>query len=346
MTVEERAFDGGSRPEFWLSHVRAGVILTELACTLVLVYVLAEPGLEHRRTLLVLLGLVMASTGAILLLPLREVVAHPRASWFFYSWSAAAASLATAGALLSGGARSPLISLYFIMLVYAATAYPPQALARVAFLVVGLYLALALRDATDLGSSALVAGSLALTAWMSSIASRNQWHQLQEQTALARVDGLTGCLNHRAFREVLDAEVERAHRLGHPLSVLLIDLDEFKQVNDEEGHLAGDARLRRTGVLLRNAVRRIDSVGRIGGDEFAVLLIESDLAQAMHVGERVCEGARAVAGDARSSVSVGVALLSDDDTATTFLREADAALYDAKRAGRDQVRCRTCGDLA
>ncbi|MGY6501164.1 MAG: diguanylate cyclase [Acidimicrobiales bacterium] len=336
--MQERAFDGDARPEFWLSHVRAGVVLTVLACALGLVYVMVDPSIERRVLLAALLVGAASATVGLLALPLRSILAHRRVAWFFYAWSGGAAAFTTVGCLYTGNSLSPFIALYFLMLVYAATAYPPHALVRVAGVIVGLYLVLAVLDGSNVGANVLLAGALALTAWMASIASRNQWTQLQEQMALARVDGLTGCLNHRAFREVLEAEVDRSRRLGHPVSLLMVDLDEFKQVNDTHGHVAGDELLAETGTALRSLVRSIDTVGRIGGDEFAVILVETDVADAMKVGERICDQVRGSGTGA--TVSVGVASAEHDDTAISFLREADAALYDAKRAGRDRVRGR------
>jgi diguanylate cyclase (GGDEF)-like protein len=336
--MEQRGFDGASRPEFWLAHVRAGVLLTEIGCSLVLLYILTEPGLEHTAVLLGLVAALMAGTGAILLLPLRTIISHPRSAYFFYAWSTTAVTITSLGALLSGGSRSPIVAFYFLIMVYAATAYPPYAQHRIAVGMVGVYALMAARDPVELGASAVVAGALALTAWMSSIAARNQWGQLQEQMRLARVDGLTGCLNQRAFREVLDAEVERARRFDHPLSLVLVDLDDFKQVNDEVGHLAGDATLASTGEMLRGAVRGIDVVGRIGGDEFALLLIETHLDRAVEAAERVRRWVRTSIAPDSTTVSIGVAQLASGGSATSLLHDADAALYAAKRAGRDQVR--------
>lgn len=336
--MNQQGFDGRARPEFWLEHVRAGVVASEVAGLLVVVYVVVDPTVTNRPALLALAGGLMAGTAVILLLPMRRILAHPAVGWFFYAWSGTAWAVITAGAVLSGGSQSPIPVFYFLLLVYAATAYPPEALVRISLLTVGAYLAMAMYDTRSFGISAMVAGALALTAWMSSITARIQWTQLQEQTALAREDGLTGCLNQRAFREVLETEVDRAQRFGHPLGLVLVDLDEFKAVNDRRGHLAGDAVLANVGAMLRDMVRSIDAVGRIGGDEFALLLIETGPSQALHVGRRVCERARATAGSTTTTVSVGVASLQRSSSPTMLLADADVALYAAKRAGRDTVR--------
>lgn len=343
--MSERTFDGVARPEYWIAHVRAGVLLTEIAGGLVLVYVALAPDLDGRARLTVaaLAAGAMAATGAILLLPLREILSHRRASLFFYAWSLSAAAVTTVGVLLTGGSQSPLVALYFIILVYAATAYPPKALIRVASLIVGAYVAMALRNPEGVATGILVGGALALSAWMSAVTARNQWRQLEEQTELARIDGLTGCLNQRTFREALDAEVERARRFGHPLAFLLVDLDEFKLVNDNRGHLAGDAVLSTIGSILRESVRRIDVVGRLGGDEFGVALIESGPDRALDVARRIHRRCRNAAGVEGITVSIGVAHLERgaSSSATSLFGAADGALYEAKHAGRDTIRVAT-----
>ena len=334
--MRQQGFDGGARPEFWLAHVRAGIVLTEIGCAIALVYIATEPGLDRTPALVAVVVGLMAGTGSILLMPLRAILAHRRAAWFFYAWSTSATAVVTLGAALTGGSRSPIVAFYFLIMVYAATAYPPYAQHRLAVGMVGAYVLMGISDPIELGASVVVAGALALTAWMSSIAARTQWRQLQEQMDLARVDGLTGALNQRAFREVLDAEVERAHRFGHPLSLVIVDLDDFKAVNDREGHLAGDGVLAATGAVLRRSVRAIDVVGRIGGDEFAVLLIETDLPGALDTAARVRRWTQESAPS--TTLSIDVAELAVGATADALLEDADRALYAAKRAGRDTVR--------
>jgi len=157
---------------------------------------------------------------------------------------------------------------------------------------------------------------------------------------VARTDPLSGLLNRRGFDERLRVEVERAHRTFRPLSLIMLDLDRFKLVNDRHGHEAGDAALEQLGRLLGRAIRLIDSAGRIGGEEFALILPETDAEGACVLGERV----RALveswfAGhDPALTASVGIAsFLHDGETTDELLRAADAALYAAKAAGRNRV---------
>lgn len=334
--MDDRGFDGADRPDFWLAHVRAGVILTVLACSSGVAYVATEPLVEHRAILSALLFAMMGATVGLLLLPLDVIVTSTRAPWFFYGWSAAASVAATAGCYIEGRSRSPFSAFYFLILVYAATAYPPRAVLRVSLGILVLYGGLIVSDPAAPGGNLLVAGCLALTAWMCAVAARNQWDQFRAQAQLAREDELTGCLNQRGFQEAFTSEVERANRLRRPLVLLLVDLDEFKAVNDARGHGMGDAVLRRVGELLRQSTRDVDVVGRIGGDEFAALLVETGGREGLDVADRLCRRARGLAG-AVTTLSIGVAGLVPGDSVGTLLDAADAALYDAKRGGRDRA---------
>ncbi|MBK1693001.1 GGDEF domain-containing protein [Ectothiorhodospira mobilis] len=161
---------------------------------------------------------------------------------------------------------------------------------------------------------------------------------LNEQ--LARTDALTGLANRGYFMERLAAGVAQAHSRGHRLSVVMVDLDHFKEVNDRYGHAAGDAVLVALAGLLREVVRASDLSGRLGGEEFGIFLFDSDGDTALAVAERVRAGLarqRPLEGDYRPSASLGVAELSPGEADGDLMRRADAALYAAKGQGRDRV---------
>ncbi|TMM04345.1 MAG: GGDEF domain-containing protein [Actinobacteria bacterium] len=151
--------------------------------------------------------------------------------------------------------------------------------------------------------------------------------------ALARVDQLTGLGNRRAFDEMAAVEVARSARTGRPLSLVVADLDAFKAINDEHGHLAGDDCLRQVAAVVRSAVRRPDACFRWGGDEFALLLPETDLDAAEAVAERLTaaveETCRAPGG-CSITLGVGVAQHDGDETPEALLARADRALLVAK----------------
>jgi diguanylate cyclase (GGDEF)-like protein len=161
---------------------------------------------------------------------------------------------------------------------------------------------------------------------------------------LAMSDPLTGLANHAALHSALAAEFERARRHGRRLSLAVIDVDRFKEVNDTRGHLAGDGVLVEVGRRLESVARRGDTVGRVGGEEFAWILPETHLRGARAVAERVREaiGGRDFPGVGRVTVSIGVAEVDQAGGAAELYRLADEALYWAKRLGRD--RCHAHGE--
>lgn len=160
---------------------------------------------------------------------------------------------------------------------------------------------------------------------------------------LSITDNLTGLFNSRHFYDELKAEIARSIRYNHLLSLMIVDVDNFKQVNDAYGHLEGDRMLESLAEVIRNCLRRGDSAYRLGGDEFAVLLPETEIGSAQMVGERL----RALFAElqlkssahptARCSLSIGVTRYEPDEEFRDFVRRADGATYQAKRRGRNRV---------
>ncbi len=164
----------------------------------------------------------------------------------------------------------------------------------------------------------------------------------EELHTLSITDGLTGIYNRRHVMEVLANEVARAGRYKHALCVMMIDIDHFKKYNDTSGHQAGDALLTKLGVMFKESLRNVDYAARYGGDEFIVLLPETESTRALEVADRLRERMAAeTAGETDRvpvSLSIGVAAFPEHgETLETIVASADSALYHAKRSGRNRV---------
>ncbi|MBI5195996.1 MAG: diguanylate cyclase [Nitrospirae bacterium] len=162
---------------------------------------------------------------------------------------------------------------------------------------------------------------------------------------LARTDGLTGLNNHRTFHEILDVEIKRAKRYNRPLSLLLIDLDNFKNFNDAYGHQAGDSVLKKVAEILNKNLRSIDSAARYGGEEFTVILPETSLDDAVAIAERIrdetCQYFSTCKDDSSKvsvTVSIGASMFPDDSVDKDgLIKAADDALYMTKKMGKNKV---------
>lgn len=175
------------------------------------------------------------------------------------------------------------------------------------------------------------------------LATAEMRRQKEAAELAARIDPLTGVFNRRAFAEIAEMEVQRALRYGNPLSLIMMDLDHFKGINDAYGHGAGDAVLASFSRTVAAVLRDVDIVGRIGGEEFVVLLPDTGVSEAMQAAERIRQ---AVAGSQlqilgrRLSYSASFGVAEFDPTELSFsgfLAKADTALYKAKSAGRNRV---------
>lgn len=165
-----------------------------------------------------------------------------------------------------------------------------------------------------------------------------------ELRRLATIDPLTGCFNRRHFLEVSDVELERSLRYDHPVSVIMLDIDHFKRINDTHGHPTGDEAIKAFAQTCLNSLRDVDYLGRLGGEEFAVLLPETDLYHARDVAERLRQQIAAIRlpledGQHLSfTTSLGVAALrKGEEGLDGLLARADASLYAAKSNGRNRV---------
>lgn len=171
---------------------------------------------------------------------------------------------------------------------------------------------------------------------------RRTREEVDYQELLANTDQLTGLYNRRCLDRQLDKFIERAHDTGTDLALILVDVDDFKSVNDSHGHAAGDAVLRGIGAVISDCVRTSDLPCRFGGDEFAVVLTEMEASRALERAEAIRRRVeRMVADPARSAISsstsIGGATLRAGDSAHDLFERADAELYRAKELGRNRV---------
>jgi diguanylate cyclase (GGDEF)-like protein len=159
----------------------------------------------------------------------------------------------------------------------------------------------------------------------------------------AMLDPLTGVANRRGFERALEVELERSTRRGHPCALVIVDLDDFKLVNDRHGHGVGDDVLVMLAERLRESVRSADTVARLGGEEFVLLLPETSLAGALAVAERArsglaADGLRLRSGEQLTvTASFGAADFPASPDRASLMRDADQALYTAKRLGKNRV---------
>lgn len=165
----------------------------------------------------------------------------------------------------------------------------------------------------------------------------------QSMKELAMIDGLTNIYNHRAFKERLQIEIERSRRYNTTLTLLILDLDKFKRINDTYGHLHGDYVLRKSANIIRSSVRTVDTVARYGGEEFAVILINTDKKSCLNTAERICKNINSFLFEKegmseRMSISIGMSEFpGDGDDLQALISCADMAMYSAKRAGGNRV---------
>ena len=324
---------------FWLRHLRLGLVLFSVGICVALAYVIV--GDPVRPTEVVAMAFVaLISVIVVALLPHKSIVRSPRRNEFFYWWTFFSTAFILAVAAIDGGAGSPLAVLLVLPVIYSGLAYPSIAVVAVAVGTCLAYVGLGVVGDAPPGEVVMLAGCVICTGVSAAAVARGRERshddllavhgQLQEA---ARRDALTGCLTRGAFHDAVAAELARATRHRRWVSIVMVDLDDFKAVNDIQGHLAGDHLLDRVGEVLRNSLRAGDEAGRLGGDEFAVLLAEADAFDAARAAERLLvdlasEGVAA---------SIGVATASRTDDSSTLLARADAGLYDAKRNGKGRV---------
>lgn len=334
-----------NRARSWVRYVRLGVVLSEVTAVVVAAYAVLGSR-PQQAALLAVAAVVTVASPLLLALPVQRIVRGPRGSLLFYAWSVTLTTVISGVALLDGGASSPLALLLILTLTFAGLAFPPLGVALMGAVMVLAYLSLVLLAPHAAAPAGVTTAVLVLFCVMSWWAARNQCDTYDQQqllaqrlAALAETDTLTGLANRMLFTRRLGTALEHGHRTGRPASLLLMDLNGFKEVNDRFGHPAGDALLQQVAARLSGARRASDTLARLGGDEYAVLLADvSD----MDAVDRVAAGLAATFDDpfvvsgteVRVTASIGVAVQGrDGDEPEELLRTSDAAMYAAKRCG-------------
>jgi two-component system, cell cycle response regulator len=170
-------------------------------------------------------------------------------------------------------------------------------------------------------------------------------HMMEELKKLSITDGLTQLYNSRYFYSQIKGEIERFKRYGHKLSMLLLDIDHFKDYNDTHGHLEGDKILVRIGRIIKSCLRKMDTAYRYGGEEFTIILPGTPGEEAKTVAERLRTAVAAedfTGGDhpgSRITISIGVTQYCHDEPVSSFVQRADQAMYQSKQSGRNKVSC-------
>jgi diguanylate cyclase (GGDEF)-like protein len=319
--------------EFRLRNARAGVALSVFCGLYLAAYCLATWAQPHRGTILAVAIGAIGGSLAMLAVPLRGILRRPRPrEAMFLAWSGVLVALITVVTACDGGVSSPLAAFFFLPPVFAALSYPLLSTVVVVVADIAAYAGTA-AVLGGVSSSRELVIALSLTAAGGMCAWQAREHERQ-RAALARVsraDPLTGALNRRGFDERLDAELSRARRAGAAVGLLFVDLDDFKGTNDRLGHGAGDDQLRWAARTMSAALRPSDTVGRVGGDEFAVLLPGAGPAETAALADRL--HAELAAG---APASLGKATFPVDGEGAAALRQvADLDLYAAKH-GRAQ----------
>jgi diguanylate cyclase (GGDEF)-like protein/putative nucleotidyltransferase with HDIG domain len=307
--------------------VKAGVWLTFGVCCVGAAYAGVTWERPHRTLIVALFAIGFVAAVAIALLPVARIIRSRLREFFFVSWSLIDIALIATAVAADGGAKSAFTLLFILPMVFAAVFYPLGIFVFIgAADVISFLLVADLYGDPNVAYMAFVAATLAFAAVLCAWQAQNHDRHRERLTLMSRTDPLTLCLNRRGFEERVTAELEGALRAGGFVGLVLLDLDNFKAVNDHRGHAAGDDLLCWVVDTITRTVRPRDTVGRLGGDEFAVLAPGLDGDGALMLANRL----RTVVAE-RTAVTTGVACFPVDGVDQEELqRRADGQLYEMK----------------
>ncbi len=252
----------------------------------------------------------------------------------------------------TGGIDSPLISLYLLVIIFSALTLGKivTLLEFVLITAVYFYLAQSTHDVDSysvlqLSEMAMTFAPYLMVAYLTSLLAADLKNAREGLEQLSDTDELTGLNNRRAFNKVLEAETRKAARYDRPFSVLMLDADDLKTVNDEFGHAVGDKLIVTIAQVINESLRKTDFLARYGGDEFIAILTETTAEKAAEVAERIRASVENTSFSAdgkrvASTISIGVSCYSKEtDEEEVIMAEADRKLYESKRKGKNSVSC-------
>jgi diguanylate cyclase (GGDEF)-like protein len=334
---------------FWARYAHTAQLLNLFIVIIDLAYVLATWGSGPNRP--ALCALTVAALAGVLAgaatKPELKIARSERRDLIFGSWCLSGTALIAVAVWLDGGLSSPLAWLLPLSVMFTAMVHRPKLVLVSGTAALVMFLGLGALDDTEASSVtriALRSAYLVALTYAAAVTSRVRWSHYDSQATLRRAlssladhDGLTGLLNHRSFHDRLEHHLA-SQPSGEPVGLLLVDLDHFKEINDGHGHLVGDEVLQSVTAAISGALRAGDHAGRVGGEEFCILLPGAGSDDARAVAERVRVAIAAIAGPAVVTTSIGLSSgIVGETTARQLLDRADGALYEAKRAGRNRV---------
>lgn len=336
--------EAGSERRLKLQHLYAGLAAYVGVSIALLVYCFNTWSQPHRPLILIIGLLALAQVPVIWWLRQRIIDSRFRQT-FFVVWNLISYLLILPLCLLDGGANSPLMLAWYLPIVYLSLGYTTRLIIYCGSVCIVMFLLVAWNTPAPFPTMLftlqliLLLDCLLLILLGSSSREKRDAYlaQLRDKLeVLATTDSLTGCLNHRTFTQTIARETRRAARFHRNISFLAVDVDHFKRINDECGHLAGDVLLEKLGQLMREVVRETDLAGRLGGDEFGVLCPETDRDEAIRIAERLRTAFQELPVEVGTTLSIGICTLCPTSETPDLLRQlADAALYEAKKQGRN-----------